>query len=292
MIKSSENNLGLETLNTESYVCSIPSELHPDVNEDSFFRNDEKKTYGVFDGVGGSDGGQYASSKVKDIFKDFLPRIAAEASPKNIKDYYERLMYYAKGELQEFKRENPDYDSMDTTASALTILPIDEVSHKAFFCNVGDSRIYTFRKGRVPPLELQTFDDGYIKKMYGVSEDTIKMQDYVDNLTSMPHNPQYKEILENRNKIYNSVATHRTISVGSFEVRPGDLILMTTDGIHDPLTKQQIQDILYSCNPELATEYLVKLANEITDRRKNRYDRVENVRGKYDDRTAILIEIS
>ena len=111
-------------------------------NQDHLYVDDERLVYCVADGVGGGDGGAYASEIVCANLKmvlyaaadDFKSRVSAVQ--KAIEDSNEMLYSHA-----------AEIDA-PVVASTIAVLVLDpENPRHAAVCNVGDSRIYRFRRG-------------------------------------------------------------------------------------------------------------------------------------------------
>lgn len=134
---------------TTSVSCSEAGLVRAD-NQDHLFVDDARGVYCVADGVGGGSEGAYASEIVCANLKmvlyaagdDFAARVSAVQ--KAIEDSNEILHAYA-GER-----------GVPLVASTIAVLVLDPANPRhAAVCNVGDSRIYRFRRG-MP--ELLTHD--------------------------------------------------------------------------------------------------------------------------------------
>lgn len=262
------------------YSFSLASERHPERNEDSSISDSENNLYAVFDGVGGNYGGSEASQFVGSIIKRYSIFNESENLDEN-KNYYCELLNYAHNRLLSAREKYSKFQEMDTTAAVVKILKTEGRTVALAF-SVGDSRVYSYRQNRNPPLKLHTLDDGAIKQQYGNTPDAMKAQEYFDSLQQPPSNPLAGELFQKRNLINNSIGTLKNIGVSVIEVQEGDILLLTTDGIHDPLTRQEISDTIFinRRNLELVPHKLVQKAKNCT-----------NFRRKSDDRTAIVVKI-
>jgi len=262
------------------YSFSLGSERHPERNEDSSISDSENNLYAVFDGVGGNYGGSEASQFVGSIIKRYSIFNESENLDEN-KNYYCELLNYAHNRLLSAREKYSKFQEMDTTAAVVKILKTEGRTVALAF-SVGDSRVYSYRQNRNPPLKLHTLDDGAIKQQYGNTPDAMKAQEYFDSLQQPPSNPLAGELFQKRNLINNSIGTLKNIGVSVIEVQEGDILLLTTDGIHDPLTRQEISDTIFinRRNLELVPHKLVQKAKNCT-----------NFRRKSDDRTAIVVKI-
>lgn len=68
-----------------------------------------------------------------------------------------------------------------------------------------------------------------------------------------------------------------------YEVTPGDVLLLTSDGIHDNLTTAEIEAVLITSNPQYTTASLANRAQMRT------FDK--SARSKDDDMTAVVVRI-
>jgi hypothetical protein len=96
------------------------------------------------------------------------------------------------------------------------------------YTHVGDSRIYLMRDGQVRRL---TRDHTYVQLM--VDAGILDPED-------VPEHPM-------RNLILNAVGTRKTqdvTSVKSLPLEPGDVLLLTTDGVSDKLSDEQLGELL------------------------------------------------
>lgn len=275
-----ESLSSLEQPTTIGYSFSEASERHPERNEDCFISDSKNNLYAVFDGVGGTYGGSEASQFVTSIIQRYSHFPESESLEVNRENFF-KLLNYAQERLLSAREKYPKFQEMDTTATVVKILKTEGRTVALAF-NIGDSRLYSYRQNRNPPLKLHTLDDGAIKQQYGNTPDAMKAQEYFDSLQQPPSNPLAGELFQKRNLINNSIGTLKNIGVSVIEVQEGDILLLTTDGIHDPLTRQEISDTIFinRRNLELVPHKLVQKAKNCT-----------NFRRKSDDRTAIVVKI-
>lgn len=263
------------------YSFSLASERHPERNEDSSISDSENNLYAVFDGVGGNYGGSEASQFVGSIIKRYSIFNESENLDEN-KNYYCELLNYAHNRLLSAREKYSKFQEMDTTAAVVKILKTEGRTVALAF-SVGDSRVYSYRQNRNPPLKLHTLDDGAIKQQYGNTPDAMKAQEYFDSLQQPPSNPLTGELFQKRNLINNSIGTLKNIGVSVIEVQEGDILLLTTDGIHDPLTRQEILDAISRNGRDI---------NQIPRQLVERAQRpAYGFRRKSDDRTAVVVKI-
>jgi len=187
----------------------------------------------VADGMGGHAHGDRAArmavetiiERLKD--RDPSPALLAEA----VEEANRRIYQAAKGSRAE---------GMGTTATALVVdFPYALVAH------VGDSRAYLFRNGLLVQL---TQDHSWVADR--VREGLLRPED--------ARGHRWKNI------ITNALGTFPEVEVDllGFKLKPGDLLLLSTDGLHGVLGEEAIARVL-SGEPNLneAVRRLVELAN-------------------------------
>jgi PPM family protein phosphatase len=54
-----------------------------------------------------------------------------------------------------------------------------------------------------------------------------------------------------------------TIHIDQLKLEPGDCVLLCTDGIHDNLTDQEIEEVLRGGAPKTAAKWLVQRAQQL-----------------------------
>ncbi len=199
---------------------------HPKDNQDASFaeRTPAGAVFaGIFDGVSLSrygDGGE-AARAVSDLVREKLtsgnihePDVALEA---------------ANDMILERRREGVKLG--ETTATVVELIQ-SRVGFMMRFASCGDSRVYVF--------------DGKTGRLKQLSKDHSLVQEAVDE-DDVPKPGQEDYYRENRNKIIRDLGEHfsRTdLSTGGSSLEPGDLVILTTDGIHDNLTRSEIEYVI------------------------------------------------
>jgi protein phosphatase len=142
-----------------------------------------------------------------------------------------------------YGRDHSDSREMGSTVTAALV-----VSGRAFIANVGDSRTYLFRDGKLTRI---TRDHSLVERL--VEAGQIDPADVYDH--------------PNRNLIYRSLsATARSsVEVDIFmeQLKPGDALLLCSDGAWEMVRDEQIASILSETTDiERAAELLVQRAND------------------------------
>lgn len=192
----------------------------------------------VADGVGGHVGGFAASriavDEVRYRYKDHPGDDPREA----LKDAIEA----ANRKIYEQGEEDSEYQGMGTTFTALVFR-----DGMAYLAHVGDSRAYLIRNGTISQL---TRDHSRVARMVEAGMIT----------------PEEAEGHPESNVLEQAVGHRDTvdvdISVPPLETRPGDLLLLCSDGLHGLVSDEEMAHIADGPEPNAACQDLVDLANE------------------------------
>lgn len=169
----------------------------------------------VADGAGGEPAGEQASEIVKETLMQFNPELEV------VESHLVELMLAADRHIVAMVEKEQDLRGMGSTMTAAFVR--NGVLHWA---HVGDSRLYLFRGNE---LSQETEDDTMAGFLLSEGELT-------------------KEEARNhpgRNLLFECVGCgHFEVKTGEFKVQQGDLVLLTTDGLHDKLPEDKIISIL------------------------------------------------
>jgi PPM family protein phosphatase len=234
-------------------------------NEDSYLIDHERKLYIVADGMGGHQGGGYASSHaVRKIQEEIAGRekeqnstkplnLNGEKSPTQIR--LRNALLSANELLYQKALEDPSLRGMGTTC---TVIQFD-LQH-VNIAHVGDSRLYLLR-------------DGALKQ---VSHDHSWVQEQVDSGVLTEEEANSHPL---KNIITRSLGHDRDLIVDlardSFKI--GDKFMMCSDGLTNMVADRSIHNVLLAKAPEPAVQELIALALE---------------GGGLDNITAVVVELA
>lgn len=215
-------------------------------NEDSYLAiGDEKETPGldallvVADGMGGHAAGEVASSMTVLHIQDRLASgdllgLSPEALLADLRVVVEEAnkAVYTSGQA-------PDKYGMGTTCTLVGLK--DDV---AYYCHVGDSRLYVFREGL---LKQVTKDHSWVEEAVDMGMLTR------EEAHSHPR----------RNIITRAIGLTPEVEVDSGKVRllANDLVLVCSDGLNSMLSDAEISQILSKSSGESVCQDLVSEAN-------------------------------
>lgn len=172
---------------------------------------------GVFDGLGGQAAGEKAAEKAKESLKEFNPD-----SP-SMERHLVELMQIANRGILDLVDETPAFQGMGTT---MTIAYAG--NGMVTWAHVGDSRLYIFRDGK---LRRVTEDDTIPGLLLSEGEIT-KEEARVHPL---------------KNVLFECIGRGDfEANAGNFEIQKEDMLLLSTDGLHDEVPEKKMLSILLS----------------------------------------------
>lgn len=223
----------------------------------------ELGVHGVFDGVSGAESGVGAGAVASRIaagtIAERLAGMANDAGIDATKDAIKDAMIAAHAEVSAYKNADPEFakdlKQMATTADILRTIDNGDGTHEVVYGHTGDSRIYML-DGATGELRQVTTDDSLMnflvenKRISAKQAETIMRtdKDRLDDLQAeMPKfDPDFlKLVVDNRQGVVSSIgAEQMSPHVGSFRVKKGDKVLISSDGIHDNVPDEMIATIL------------------------------------------------
>jgi protein phosphatase len=212
-------------------------------NEDAFWINQNKDFFVVADGMGGHKAGEVASGKTIELLQTIVTSDVLESTNgegNKIKNLFNRSLSNISTKIVRMGKENPDYSGMGCTV-ALAYLHMN-VIHAA---HVGDARIYVCNKAEIKQLG---YDHSYVAE-------AVKL----GKMTS-----EEARLSNNKNKITMAIGSPHPIEpeYNQQELKPGDRILLCSDGLWDMMLDTEIHEIMMaSDHAKTICENLVSAAN-------------------------------
>jgi protein phosphatase len=222
------------------------------INEDSFLVSPETSLYAVCDGMGGHNAGEVASRMAIETISAFVERSAVEKEitwpwglDANVSFEANRLktaIRLANARVYQAADNREELTGMGTTVVAVLVSP-----GLVTIGSAGDSRCYRVRDGELSQL---TRDDSWVSAALGEG---------ILNSDDVEHHPL-------RNVITKAVGARDTIDldVVEHELKPGDLLMLCSDGLHGMINDQEIKRLLVPVPESLeeASARLIDAANE------------------------------
>jgi serine/threonine protein phosphatase PrpC len=227
------------------------------LNEDACGVLPSSNVYLVADGVGGNNAGEVASQAAIEEICQYVQINPIEDVPngRELEDYLRRCTENANDTVYAIGRKNPENRGLATTL----IMCYTRDRH-AYFVNVGDSRAYICRKG----------------KLFKVTED----HSYVNSLVKLGVlSRKEAEEHSNGNVITRAVGADRHIQPDIYhvELHEDDVIMLCTDGLYHEVAEDEILEII------MRTEDMSELADKLVD--------AANIRGGRDNITVVTIKL-
>lgn len=232
-------------------------------NEDACFVDTRLNLFIVADGMGGHNAGEVASQLGLNVVVDFVRESKEDHSitwPFGIErdqtiqgNQLQNAVQLANERVYHQARKNRDHEGM---GAAMVAVLCD--GHQAAYVNVGDTRLYLFRRGRLEQLSLdQSWGASMLRA--GASLDAVRAHPMRHALTSA----------------LGSEATLRP-RVDTVTFENDDVLLLCSDGVHGPVPDDRLTAILTKADARLDAT-----ANALID--------AANAAGGPDNATVVLV---
>ncbi|MEW6735467.1 MAG: protein phosphatase 2C domain-containing protein [Acidobacteriota bacterium] len=207
----------------------------------------------VSDGMGGAEGGEIASSLTVETIRATLPRLAPRLSPQS---RLEAAIEEANCLVWQHRNSDPRLHLMGATVTAALI-----ECRTAHIAEIGDSRAYVLREGRIKQL---TKDQTFVQALIDAGA--------LSDEQAATH--------QRRNVILQAVGSQEylQVAVTSIDLRAGDILLLCSDGLSTKINPNEIYTIVAN------SQSLLMAANNLVAFAKQR--------GGEDNITVILIHFT
>jgi len=191
-------------------------------NQDRFFcreMEDGSLLMAVADGMGGQAGGEVAAQTAIDVIAEFDPRLAP------VEKQLRLLIREADDRVRREAEKDQALKDMGTT---LTITLFK--AGVAYWAHVGDSRLYLFRGGELSVVTEDHTIPGFLLAEGKITKEAARVHPM-------------------RSSLLDCVGCGSLdMDSGKLDISEGDLLLLTTDGLHDHISEETIRSILDSEN--------------------------------------------
>jgi len=213
-------------------------------NQDRFFIDPDVCLFLVSDGMGGHRGGAVASRIIAEdlpvMIENALERLE-KPSIRTVKNILERSIAEQSRQLRLEGTSELGYRDMGATIVVALLH-----GGRCYIANVGDSRAYLLRRGRLKQL---TRDHSVTSEL--IEQGRLKPEDARDHSTA------------GQVTRYMGMEQRAHPHVRSFTLKPGDRILLCTDGLTDLVDEACIAQTLEAlAEPRDAARALVAAAND------------------------------
>jgi len=273
-------------------AATIASIDHPKRNEDDAFAHRESGSFGVFDGMGGEEGGTTASTFAMNRMLPYLRDLQDGMTPREVGEELRQLIIRTSQELNHSRGEYPGFGAhRGTTATIAKLLDRSGGGKTAVIGHVGDSRAYKLQvDGR---LRRITLDDDQVAKRAREGKET---RDPATIQAAMDRAHRPEDLTDARDQVYFASRNVLTQVLGQKEdvepqihivhFKPGEKLVLTSDGIHDNLPTDDMEKALPIGQGDPQGE-----AAALVDWARQRSGDKEHPRAKPDDATSVVVGI-
>ena len=177
--------------------------------------NNDTVLLAIADGMGGHAAGEVASEIAIDVINDLDPNV------ETMELHLAELMQKASLRVQKRAFEDSTLEGMGTTLSVVLVR-----NKNAYWIHVGDTRIYLFRDGLLSQITEDHTVPQLLVKEGEISKEEARLHPLHHVLLNCVGPDEYEA------------------DQGSFLVAGKDLLLLSTDGLHDALSDADMEFIL------------------------------------------------
>ena len=220
-------------------------------NEDAVFANPNQGFVILADGMGGYNAGEVASgmatmllsSEMENAFASSLPHeLDEETGQRFARRCLLEKIAVANAAIYHTAESQPQYAGMGTTLVAALFC-----DNQLTVAHIGDSRLYRLRGEE---FSLLTRDHSFL-------------QEQIDSGVLSVEEARFSQ---NKNLVTRALGVDPDVEaeIQDYDVQPGDIYLLCSDGLNDMVEDEEIQLTLHmlSANLELAATQLVQMAND------------------------------
>lgn len=217
-------------------------------NEDSAFVDERGRFVVVCDGMGGHGAGDVASQMavavVREQMEEEAPLFHAYALDPTLEgrtllaSIMRRIVERANTEVFERSERDPALHQMGSTLELVVI-----AGKEAFIAHVGDSRTYLVRNGKIAQLTVDHTVAETMRRAGTLSGEEARVS-------------PMRSVLSNAIGVTPTV----TVELLRIELKPGDRLLVCSDGLHDYFTREELAVQVAAGDLESALAQLIEHA--------------------------------
>lgn len=226
----------------------------------------------VCDGMGGANGGDTASQLAVQVMANHATHVGCDATVESVAKFLVDALTIADRFVYEFSRRNTALRGMGATCTACVIVQGHLVA-----AQIGDSRAYVIRNGCLTQV---TRDQSLAQRM----------------LETGQLRPEDLESFQFSNIILQALGTtgDALVDITICRLKPSDLVLICSDGIHGQLNKQMLLKL--TANGSISHEHETIVSSEDIQRRLQTTAvalcDAANDAGGHDNATCICVHVS
>ncbi|MFH1861265.1 MAG: protein phosphatase 2C domain-containing protein [bacterium] len=222
-------------------VCRQDIGRRRENNEDSILIDLENGIFLLADGMGGHQGGEIASAMaVSESYALLSAKPLLTTNNNEVTYLLVQALYRANEVIQAKAAEDQNLKGMGTTLIGVVVH-----DSKAYFCHIGDSRLYLRRQG-----------------LQQITKDQTLAQQWLDT-KEIDHNLIPARLWH---VLTQAVGTSERLEpqLGQIDLQSDDLLVLCSDGLTDMLNDDEITEILVnnSLNLDQTAQALIDAAND------------------------------
>ena len=221
----------------------------------------------VADGIGGHRAGEVAA----ELAVDHITQAIAESDAHRPQKILERAIHEASEAIADHASTALEKKGMGATCACIWV-----IGDKLYTASVGDSRIYLLREGRIQQL---TTDHTWIQEAIDkniITPEQAHNHPNVHVIRRYLGSPEPPEV-DFRLRLYNTEADALAENNQGMQLRPGDTLLICSDGLTDLVWNDEIAELIRTKGTlKAAAQALIETANK---------------RGGHDNTTVVLIGV-
>ncbi len=192
----------------------------------------------VCDGMGGANGGYYASSTSVGVFSHSMDISFEGLKSKQVENVMREATENANADVYKTSLEQAELSGMGTTLVAAVV-----IGDSAHIAHVGDSRAYKIGDGKIERLTTDHSVVQQLVELGRLSEEEAQ------------NHPE-------KNMITRAVGVKDSVEVDtkSVKLRKNEALLLCTDGLSNVVSEEEMLDIVSGTEHEEAAELLISLA--------------------------------
>lgn len=300
-----------------TWAKSVPSRTHPERNEDAYWSARNNIAHAVIDGMGGSRrvvnnieiGGEHAAAAIRKVIDERLQDLPTNVSVTAAREILSAVI--AEANERVFKQVNaegnippeqiPEGKTAEgvMAAACLTALILCEGGRRAVISQNGDTRCYLYSNNELILL-TEDQDSVTLDRNQGVitDEEAEAIDEALDTFSGFDLgkvDPVVRKYYAKRYLVFGQLGDSPQASAPEFstiQLQPGDRLVLTSDGVHDNLTHDEIAAGMNSIDPAAT---LVDRADQRSGERAlpdpSDLSVPYNYRAHQDDTTALIVKI-
>jgi len=213
----------------EDYYCYAEPE-----DDEEFLRKGRLAV--IADGMGGHEGGQIASRIAAERVRDaYLAHPGGDVRESLIAAFHD-----AHNAIQDYARQHPEFQGMGTTCTAMVVK-----DGQLYYGHVGDTRLYLIRNGAIT---LLTEDHSFVQRLVRqgiITSEEAAVHPERNILTAALGMPS---------------AVPADFSSEPMPLQHGDVLLLSTDGLHGLVSDQELLAAALGAPAAQACRQLVETA--------------------------------